>query len=175
MDSVEAQIPLAPDTGESLDASSAQDRGKILAEESGVAPRDTVEMEIFPDAWPFDWSTVDVPGSPGLSRLFKGLEIECATPIPLFPLDSSDSEDSPCLSNLEIRALSKNCLDSPDGDCNQNRTPVPFLFVKTSTTNQRQPWTWGVSTLPIAAVPGTKSIFSHFHKTPGRRRLLTPK
>ncbi|PMD38715.1 hypothetical protein L207DRAFT_584112 [Hyaloscypha variabilis F] len=137
---VETQIPLGPDTVESLDASSAQDPCKILAEESGAVPRDTVEMEIFQDVWPFDWSTVDVPGSPGLSRLFKGLEIECATPIPPLSLDSSDLT---CLSNSEIRGLSKNCLESPDGDCIQNPTPVPFLFVETSTTNQQQHWTWG--------------------------------
>lgn len=140
---METQIPLASDPGESPDAFSVQDPCKILAEESGAVPRDTVEMEICLDAWPFDWSTVDVLGSPGLSRLFKGLEIECATPIPPLSLDSSDSEDLPCLSNSEIRALSKNSIDLPDEDCNQNPPPVPFLFIETSITNQQQHWTWG--------------------------------
>lgn len=46
------------------------------------------------DAWPFDWSTVDVHGSPGLSRLFGGLEIECSMPIPAISLDADTSDES---------------------------------------------------------------------------------
>jgi hypothetical protein len=54
-----------------------------------------------------DWSAMDIPGSPKLSRLFKALEIECSKPLPPISLDdsASDSEDPICLSDLEMRDL----------------------------------------------------------------------
>ena len=54
-----------------------------------------------------DWSALDVPGSPKLSRLFKALEIECSKPVPPISLDdtTSDSEEPTCLSDLEMRDL----------------------------------------------------------------------
>ena len=45
------------------------------------------------NAWPFDWSTADIHGSPKLSRLFKGLEIECSIPIPDISLDTDALEE----------------------------------------------------------------------------------
>ncbi len=52
-----------------------------------------------------DWSKLDVPGSPKLSRLFRALEIEYSKPVPPISLDdtSSDSEELTCLSDLEMR------------------------------------------------------------------------
>jgi len=38
-----------------------------------------------------DWSALDVPGSPKLSRLFKALEIECSKPVPPISLDDTRS------------------------------------------------------------------------------------
>jgi tetratricopeptide (TPR) repeat protein len=61
-------------------------------------------MGIVQDPWPFDWTTVDIPGSPGLSRLFKRLEIE-AVHVPAFSLDASESGDPTCLSQMEIQEV----------------------------------------------------------------------
>jgi tetratricopeptide (TPR) repeat protein len=52
--------------------------------------------------WPFSWATVDVPGSPGLSRLFSALEIECSQPVPPLSLDEPDAEDSQHISGAEM-------------------------------------------------------------------------
>jgi tetratricopeptide (TPR) repeat protein len=61
-------------------------------------------MGIVQDSWPFDWTTVDIPGSPGLSRLFKRLEIE-AVHVPALSLDGSEPGDPTCLSNMEIQEV----------------------------------------------------------------------
>jgi hypothetical protein len=74
-------------------------------------------MEICQDRWPFDWSTVDVPGSPELSRLFSALEIEAETFVPSLSLENSEFMDSQCLSNVEIQVLS-----------NKDRNMVPDDF-----------------------------------------------
>jgi len=54
-----------------------------------------------------DWSALEVPGSPKLSRLFKALDIECSKPLPPISLDdtTSDSEEPTCLSDVEMRDL----------------------------------------------------------------------
>jgi tetratricopeptide (TPR) repeat protein len=51
-----------------------------------------------------DWSALDIPGSPKLSRLFKALQIDGSRPVPPISLDdtSSDSEESTYLSDLEM-------------------------------------------------------------------------
>jgi tetratricopeptide (TPR) repeat protein len=84
---------------------------------SGSVPNDASPIEIFQDRWPFDWSTVDVPGSPGLSRLFSALEIEAKTFVPPLSLETPESEDSQCLSNVEILVLS-----------NKDRNAIPDDF-----------------------------------------------
>jgi pentatricopeptide repeat protein len=61
-------------------------------------------VEISQDSWPFDWSKVDVPGSPGLSRLFKALEIE-SSHIPPLHLDEPDADTSSCLSKSEMQEV----------------------------------------------------------------------
>ncbi len=57
---------------------------------------------IRPDSWPFDWTSIDILGSPGLSRLFKRLEIEAVHVLAL-SLDGSESEYLTCLSKMEIQ------------------------------------------------------------------------
>jgi len=64
-----------------------------------------ITMDTYQDLWPFDWSKVDIPGSPSLSRLFKALQTEFATHIPPLSLDTPGSDDPPCLSSLEIQEL----------------------------------------------------------------------
>ena len=54
-------------------------------------------------AWPFNWATVDVPGSPGLSRLFTALEIECS--VPPLPLDAQLPEELHCISDTQLLDL----------------------------------------------------------------------
>jgi len=75
------------------------------SEGSGPALGSVTPTDTYQDSWPFDWSTVDIPGSPSLSRLFKALQIESATHIPPLSLDTPGSDDPPCLSSLEIQEL----------------------------------------------------------------------
>ena len=53
-----------------------------------MLPVDHPTTFLAPDAWPFDWSTVDIHRSPNLSRLFENLEIECSMPVPAISLDT---------------------------------------------------------------------------------------
>jgi tetratricopeptide (TPR) repeat protein len=93
------------------------------SQSSGSVPSDAGPMEICQDRWPFDWSTVDVPGSPGLSRLFSALEIEAKTFVPPLSLETPESEDSRCLSNVEILVLS---------DKDRNAIPDDFDYLHLS-------------------------------------------
>jgi tetratricopeptide (TPR) repeat protein len=80
----------------------AEDKDDVI-QQAKPDSESITSMNICQDSWPFDWATVDIPGSPGLSRLFKGLEIEAAH-VPTFSLDGSESED-PCLSKMEIEEV----------------------------------------------------------------------
>ena len=85
------------------------------------------------DRWPFDWSTVDVPGSPGLSRLFGALDIERSLPVP--PLDLHTDEDHQWqyisqgeifdLFNASNKILVYDIDRSPSGQCSEiYRSPL---------------------------------------------------
>lgn len=52
-----------------------------------------------------DWANVDVPGSPGLSRLFGSLELECSNLIPPLSLEEEDPEEPEFISNTELLDL----------------------------------------------------------------------
>ena len=129
-------------------------------------------MDIFQNAWPFDWSTVDVLGSPGLSRLFNGLEIECATPIPPLSLDTPDYDDPTCLSSWEIQSLSNKCIKPVDKDLNQRSPRKTVVSVETSFTNQHPHYPWrdvnavfcGYSPSPLNEVYIFPPSQSTFHK-----------
>jgi tetratricopeptide (TPR) repeat protein len=54
------------------------------------------------DQWPFNWSTVNVPGSPGLSRLFTALELEESSPVPELSLSDAEVETSQTFSAIEL-------------------------------------------------------------------------
>jgi len=64
-----------------------------------------IQMDVSQDSWPFDWSTVDVTGSPGLSRLFRGLRLESEASIPPISLDEPEPEDGSCLSKAQMGEL----------------------------------------------------------------------
>ncbi|APA14970.1 hypothetical protein sscle_14g097400 [Sclerotinia sclerotiorum 1980 UF-70] len=51
--------------------------------------------------WPFEWDAVDVPGSPGLTRLFDRLELEAS----ITPIDIDDEvvEEKQLVSGIELR------------------------------------------------------------------------
>jgi tetratricopeptide (TPR) repeat protein len=129
-------------------------------------------MEIFQDAWPFDWSTVDIPNSPKLSRLFKRLEIECATPIPPLSLDNPDYDDPTCLSSWEIQSLYNKCIKPVDRDLNQRSPRKTVVSVETSFTNQHPHYPWrdvnavfcGYSPEPLNEVYIFPPSQSAFHK-----------
>jgi len=102
----DAQMHQAAEHAESPCAAPIHETSNDPSQGSGSVPSDAGPMEICQDRWPFDWSTVDVPGSPGLSRLFSALEIEAKTFVPPLSLETPESEDSQCLSNVEILVLS---------------------------------------------------------------------
>lgn len=66
-------------------------------------PEGAFRMDRTQDSWPFDWSTVDIPGSPGLSRLFKGLEIDAAAHVPQLALGTLEPNEDCCLSPADIQ------------------------------------------------------------------------
>jgi hypothetical protein len=72
---------------------------------SGYSSEDFTLMDICQDALPFDWSKVDVPGSPGLSRLFARLKIESESGIPALSLEKPESDEPSCLSLTEIQEV----------------------------------------------------------------------
>jgi hypothetical protein len=72
---------------------------------SGHSSEDFTLMDICQDALPFDWSKVDVPGSPGLSRLFARLKIESESGIPALSLEKPESDEPSCLSLTEIQEV----------------------------------------------------------------------
>jgi hypothetical protein len=57
------------------------------------------------DQWPFSWSSVNVPGSPGLSRLFAALELETCSPVPELSLSGAEVKTSQTLSVTELSDL----------------------------------------------------------------------
>jgi tetratricopeptide (TPR) repeat protein len=57
------------------------------------------------DQWPFSWSTVNVPGSPGLSRLFAALELEESSPVPELSLSDTEVDTSQIVSVTELSDL----------------------------------------------------------------------
>lgn len=67
---------------------------------------DAEATETNQEAWPFDWSSVDVPGSPGLTRLFSALKLEVASDVPPISLADPESEDSQCISRFEMQQIS---------------------------------------------------------------------
>jgi len=71
------------------------------SESDGIISTST---EIYQVSWHFDWSKVDVPGSPRMSRLFEGLRVECDSPIQPISLNK-DPDDISCLSSSQIREL----------------------------------------------------------------------
>jgi tetratricopeptide (TPR) repeat protein len=72
-------------------------------EDLDIAALDPKSMDC--DIWPLNWSAMDIPGSPRLSRLFNALEIECSVPVPPMSLDTQIPEESQYISNTEMLDL----------------------------------------------------------------------
>ena len=73
--------------------------------DSGVGYCDEINCELCQDPWPFDWSTVDVPGSPGMTHLSQALETESSTPEEELSLEVPRTE-MPCwLSDYDMRQM----------------------------------------------------------------------
>jgi pentatricopeptide repeat protein len=94
---------LAP--GEPPAASGVCQNFDNAVKQAGLDLGDGALLDICQDYWPFDWSKVNIPGSPGLSRLFRGLELESASHIPPISLDEPEADDPPCLSKSELQDL----------------------------------------------------------------------
>jgi pentatricopeptide repeat protein len=101
----EAEIfqPLDPEV--MFVASSIHEAVDHDVELQGHASRSFTPMDICQDPSPFKWSQVDVLGSPGLSHLLQGLQIESSAHIPPLSLDERESDDPSCLSSLEIHEI----------------------------------------------------------------------
>ncbi|KAF4627744.1 hypothetical protein G7Y89_g10410 [Cudoniella acicularis] len=140
----EAETYLASDAGEIPVASSTHETLDEHSEGSRPTLGDATLMDICQDMWPFDWSTVGIPGSPELARLFKGLEIESAADIPSLSLES-ESDGPSCLSNFEIQEVFNGKKKIPvEGSKPVRSSRVQRSFVsadKTSADRQPQyPW-----------------------------------
>jgi tetratricopeptide (TPR) repeat protein len=100
-------------------------------------------MDIVQDLRPFDWSSVDIPGSPGLSRLFKGLEIDSAHIAPM-SLDEIAFDDSSCISNKEVLEVvrSKNMT-----------TREELLLACSSESSQMQSYCTALEEVPTSQYP----------------------
>lgn len=103
--------------------------------------------ETWHDVGLLDWSTIDVPGSPGLARLFSALKIECATPVPPLSLDTSDSDsdDTPTLSSLEIQEVFNNGHEKVTEEFNQlslSTVSKKFVSVDSSFSAQSPHYPW---------------------------------
>jgi hypothetical protein len=58
------------------------------------------------DSWLINWSSVEVSQSPGLSRLFMALKIECENPVPALSLEHGYLPEVPrCISERQIQDL----------------------------------------------------------------------
>jgi hypothetical protein len=58
------------------------------------------------DGWLINWSNVEVPESPDMSRLFSALEIECSNPVPVLSLEPGYLPAVPrCISECQIQDL----------------------------------------------------------------------
>lgn len=103
----ESEIHLMLNSGQKYVACGSHD---TLDERAGVLGCNSVDpspMDICQASGPFDWGTVGVPGSPGLSRLFKSLELESATHIPPLRLDEQESDEPACLYSLGIQEIQR--------------------------------------------------------------------
>ncbi|PMD45824.1 TPR-like protein [Hyaloscypha variabilis F] len=72
------------------------------------------------DSWLINWSTVEVPRSPNLSRLFKALKIECSNPVPALSLEPGYLPDVPtCVSETDIKDLYNDGNKLLNSECSQ--------------------------------------------------------
>jgi tetratricopeptide (TPR) repeat protein len=94
------------------------------------------------DTWPFNWAAVDVPGSPGLSRLFNALDIECSLPIPPLSLDARIPEESQYISGTGILDLwngnNKSLVYNLDASCSSRQLDL----TQASPRGQTQAFLW---------------------------------
>ncbi|KAJ8058773.1 hypothetical protein OCU04_011762 [Sclerotinia nivalis] len=126
-------------------------------------PDENTAMDI--EHWPFDWDAVDVPGSPGLTRLFELLELEAS----ITPMDLDDEvvEEKQLVSGTELR-------DKIERDGTTNRqissayshvkygTMLKAAVRPVPTTRKRLPWS------PLFEL----DIFPTSRSAPGHRMML---
>ena len=94
------------------------------------------------DIWPFSWSAVDVTGSPGLTRLFRALEIECSTPVPPLSLDEQIPEESQCISDTEMLDLWKEENRSLVYELDVSHSPAQEGLIPASLKGQTRVLPW---------------------------------
>ena len=72
----EAEIRLESDLCKELPAFRVGENKGNVVQQAKPDSEGIGAMNICQDPWPFDWTTVDIPGSPGLSRLFKAWKLK---------------------------------------------------------------------------------------------------
>lgn len=96
------------------------------------------------DSWLINWSTVEVPQSPNLSRLFMALKIECENPVPALSLEPGYLPDVPrCISEPQIQDLFNNDNKILNSDGNNqlysSKKYKPSLPLPLVPTGQKSP------------------------------------
>jgi hypothetical protein len=134
--------------------------------------------------WPFNWATVDIPGSPGLSRLFSALEIEYSESEPQFSLDQPDIEDLRHISRVDIMDLWNERNQTMAYDLHASHSPGKSrpTFELSKKPNAALPWRdpalafcgWAPNPLDeIYVFPSNPSQFNLQHPDPVAPSFLT--
>jgi len=129
--------------------------------ESGSQICNDGDCELCQDSWPFDWSTVDVPGSPGLTRLFKALEIENFLAEEL-SLSASDTETQQYISDTDMQLLFNEENKQLSVDLQHSSTSQPRKDLVPTHNRRSQtphyPWRdieavyWGYNASPLTEI-----------------------
>ncbi|PMD15309.1 TPR-like protein [Hyaloscypha hepaticicola] len=141
-------------------------RENIVVQQAKPDSEDIAAMNICQDPWPFNWTTVDIPGSPGLSRLFKRLEIEAAY-VPALSLDGAESEDPTCLSKVEIQEVfncSKAMATADSHNARLSRVQTFHAHLEGRSTYQAPHFPWR----------NTDDVFCGYSESPLREIYVFP-
>jgi tetratricopeptide (TPR) repeat protein len=143
---------------------------------SGIEGHNTLAPDLKPmecDMWPFNWAAVDVPGSPGLSRLFSALEIECSVPVPPMSLDTRVPEELQYISRAEMLDLwnesNKFLVYEPDVSCSPQLGLAPE-----SPKGQTQAFPWRDPKLVFCGWLGSPLNEIYVFPTPSTKNHYRP-
>ncbi len=115
----------------------AENSMPILVSSTPVSPMGTMETSHSSNIW----ATVDVPGSPLLSRLFNALQIECHGEIPAISIGSPIAASAePYIAETEIEDIS--IEEQPENAAEKDETGTTSLSSCSSVLNLRENQHW---------------------------------